>query len=60
MLCLVTNGPLRQENAVNRDQDKKPVTHDAAEVRREAWVTPEMSDYEIDGPFGGTDGGTYS
>ena len=51
---------------MNRYQDDKPVTHVAAEVRREAWVTPEMSDYEIDalteapGPFGGADGGTYS
>jgi len=51
---------------VNRYQDDKPVTHDAAEVRREAWVTPEMSDYAVDalteiaGPPGGADGGTYS
>ena len=60
------NGRLNRENSVNRDQDKKPVTHDAAEVRKEAWVTPEMSDYEIDalteapGPFGAADGGIYS
>ena len=51
---------------MNRDQDKKPVTHDAAEVRKEAWVTPEMSDYQIDaltegpGPFGAAEGGLYS
>jgi len=66
MLCLVTNDRWDQENSVNRDQDKKPVTHDAAEVRKEAWVTPEMSDYQIDaltegpGPFGAAEGGLYS
>ena len=52
---------------MNWDRDKKPVTHDMAEVRREAWVTPEMSDYQIEalteadlGPIGGPDMGTYS
>ncbi|MET4697318.1 hypothetical protein ABIE65_000329 [Constrictibacter sp. MBR-5] len=51
---------------MNRDQDSKPVTPDAGAMRREPWVTPDMSDYDIEalteapGPGGAADGGLYS